>query len=205
MRESTISLIVAVLGLYVAVMGAAATFKEKRLPGLWKILLLGIGAIMLVGALFLLFQAKEARDTVQTELDIKTTIIDGTALELDWYKNPSRDLANEMNRYFLPGGDRIKRIAGTIESYRMQEKYYSDDSSRALFLNKISILSNGKTAFVETSEIWYQIIMQTVDGIPTEVLQTSEQRNAYTPVQFYILTNTDHGWRIMANPAPSSS
>ena len=78
----------------------------------------------------------------------------------------------------------------------------------AVFFNRFSVLPDGQTASVETSEIWFQPLAEVRDGkevpLAPEKYPEHHEINLYTRVQFYLLEKRDGQWCINSNPAPAS-
>lgn len=137
---------------------------------------------------------------------IRQVILAETGQELQWFKNPGPQ-PSDLNRYLLAaknGGSRLQQLQSFITSDLIANHLrYAKEASRALFFNNTSILPDNQTAFVKTSEIWYQPLVSRDTGAP--VNPRGYVTNLYTPIQFYILEKVHGHWYIASNPAPVSS
>jgi len=116
-------------------------------------------------------------------------------------------MLTDAEKYFLPidqGGDRLRQIVKSIDNFKSNNRRYADRASRALVINKISILPDGTTASVQTSEIWHQPILEDKNGTEVTLDQPVDKLNLYTAVQFYILRKESDKWYIQSNPAPAT-
>src|SRR5581483_6330227 len=149
--------------------------------------------------------AARAASAEQEEIRlIKETITDGTATELAWYKQPTRDLEPDLERYFLPlvrGGDRLPRIEWTIKRLRDQNARFADYASRALIVNDVSLAPDDSTAMVETVETWYQPLVREEDGVRMPAPPGHPEFDDHH-VQQYMLRKIDGRWYIQSNPVP---
>lgn len=200
-------------GALVALIIGSAALRTPTLSRRTKLLAWAIVVFVVLVAGSSLVRGIQLWSHVDNEQQIREVILQGTQHELDWYKNPTSDQAPVLERFFLPGtpkgpewpsGARLPEISNIVTGFQDKGRRYADTASSALFFSQISVLPDGQTANVETSEIWYQPLVEQQGGEEVAVDQPAEQLNLYTDKQFYVLRKVEGQWYIESNPAPVS-
>ncbi|MDP9309949.1 MAG: hypothetical protein M3R24_03460 [Chloroflexota bacterium] len=198
-------------GLLIALFIFYNSSSADILSGVLQAMVIIAGGVVLSAAAVSLYLGYNLQSEIVNQQNIRETILNGTQAELNWYKDPQNDHLPELERYFLPAnpsqpnipkGARLPQIENFIQTFRNANERYADTASRALFFNQVSILPDGVTANVETSEIWYQPRVQGTPGNESNVQQEVSQLNLYSDKQFYILREINGTWYIESNPAP---
>jgi hypothetical protein len=208
MQAVTVQLVIAVVTGCLTLAGIVLAAQQPNQRRLWlPRMVIIVFCVAVAGLVILTFQAVDAQALRDDEQHIRSVILQGTAAELDWYKHPNEDREKSLERYFAPaasGGDRLRQISDVVQNlYRARNRRLADSATRALFINKLEVEPDRATAFAETSEIWYQPLLEIGNsGQEQRVQLTPEQENLYTQVQFYILEKNSGNWLIQSNPAP---
>jgi len=182
-----------------------SALASRQFSPLLVTLALVLGGIILYSA----WVQYDAWDTLQenasNEQQIKDAVLQETNLELQWFASPRKQpssLASYLDESTL--GSRFQQLKQLVAVLQCKHEYYASNASRTLFFEALSLLPNKQTAFVKTTESYYEPLLVVRHGIAIPVQQPAGQLNLSGLTQFYILEKQKGRWKIRANVSPFS-